>query len=63
MSAPYVPSCPACRINDHRMFYSSCAGCRARKAQLEAQRRTTAQPPTKDQVDGMDSTMQPLGKS
>lgn len=59
MTSQYTPACPACRTNDATTFYSSCGGCQARKAHIEAQRRQ-AQPPTKDQVDWMDSTAQPL---
>lgn len=54
----YAPSCAACRDNDPRTFYRSCEGCQARKARLEAARVVPAL--TQKQVDGMDSTMQPL---
>jgi hypothetical protein len=61
MTTPYAPSCPACRAHDPATFYTRCGGCQARKARIEAQRLQT-QPLTKDQVEGMDSTMQPLEK-
>jgi len=61
MSSAYVPSCPACRANDPATFYTRCGGCQARKARIEAQRLET-QPLTKDQVEWMDSTTQPLSE-
>lgn len=45
MTGQYTPTCPACRTSDTRTFYISCAGCQARKAHIEAERRQ-AQPPT-----------------
>jgi len=62
MTSHYAPACPACRINDPKTFYSSCGGCQARKSHIETQRRL-AEPLTKDQVEWMDSTTQPLGET
>lgn len=59
MTAAYTPACLPCRSNDPTTFYRSCDGCQARKAVVDAQRRPPP-PLTQGQVDGMDSTMQPL---
>lgn len=59
----YLPTCAACRTNDATTFRRSCNGCQARKALLDASRRAAIAPPTRDQVAGMDSTMQPLEAS
>jgi hypothetical protein len=54
----YAPTCPACRAHDPETFRTSCQGCQARKAHLAAERSA---PPLSDaQVEGVDSTMQPL---
>jgi hypothetical protein len=58
MAAHYAPTCPACRAHDPESFRLSCQGCQARKAHLEAERQVPAL--SRAQVEGMDSTMQPL---
>ncbi|MGF6347936.1 hypothetical protein [Variovorax sp. W2I14] len=58
MSATYQPICSACRGNNPIEFRKGCEGCRVR--QVAGQAPQLAPDLTDKQVDGMDSTMQPL---
>lgn len=55
----YRPTCRACRDSDPETFYTSCGGCQARRADIEARRRRPAPVLTQDAVDAMDSTSKP----
>lgn len=50
MTGQYTPICPACRSSDSATFYRSCAGCLARKEQIEAQSHRAATPPQRIQL-------------
>lgn len=54
MTAPYLPTCAACRSSDPTTFRLGCQGCQARKARIDAARLSP--PITAAQVAGMDST-------
>lgn len=54
----YAPVCPHCRDNSATAFNLSCQGCVWRRNVLHPK---PAPQLTPRQVEGMDSTMQPLG--
>jgi len=58
MSATYEPICSACRSDDPTEFRKGCEGCHVR--QVAGRPLERAPDLTDKQVDGMDSTMQPL---